>query len=331
MVNTELVLGISHCSFLKCREKVLISKKLDNLQALTVLSIEDISFLVGRAIRYSFWQPDLLRKLVDQDIELMNRYGISCVPVMSCDFPPQLREIPDIPFSLFWRGVFPSPEKPMVAVVGTRHPSGSGAMTALQFGRELSEARIPLVSGLANGIDAFAHKGVSETRGVSVAVLACGPDRIYPRSNVRLAGKLLEHGGCIISEYPPGELPLKYRFPQRNRIISGLSRSVVVVEAPEKSGALITADFALEQGRDLFVCEQMLKSRISRGTRNLQIQGAQAIRSVNDIVRSWGGVPVVPDSGIQTSAKEVTGVSGVGRQLALEFQKEFPRFMSLGN
>lgn len=120
-----------------------------------------------------------------------------------------------------------------------------------------------------------------------MAVLACGPEMIYPRSNKKLAANILESGGCILSEYAPGTEPLSYRFPERNRIISGLSRSVLIVEAPKKSGALITADFALEQGRDVYVCSLLLNSLQNEGSKALYEQGAFAIKSMDDILHDW--------------------------------------------
>jgi DNA processing protein len=187
---------------------------------------------------------------------------------------------------------------------------------------------------LARGIDAFAHRGCVEALGKSVAVLACGLDRIYPRSNATLAGRLLESGGCVIGEYPPGEEPLKFRFPERNRIIAGLARSVVVIEAPEKSGALITADFALEQGKDLFVFSGTLDSPRGAGTKRLAFDGAPAVSSAREVLASWAypaqlrgtGNGVNADSPPKDQYARGTpvrqGPEGIGRQLALEFENE---------
>jgi len=158
-----------------------------------------------------------------------------------------------------------------------------------------------------------------------VAVLACGVDTVYPRSNACLAARMVDAGGCLLSEYPPGESPLKYRFPGRNRIISGLARSVLVVEAPEKSGALITADFALEQGRDLFVCADTLGSPRGGGTRHLCEQGAPAVTSAADILVTWGIAAESPERDRPVERPLESGLSqstSVGRQLAFDFRKE---------
>lgn len=325
MDKTELLTGLARCSFLTCREKSILVKNLDNLESLTVLSIEDISRMVGRNVRSGCEFPDDLAGLARRDADIMDKFGIRFVTFLSPDFPPLLREIPDPPFALYWRGTLPDPERPLIGIVGTRSPSGDGAIAAERIAREFGQAGIGVVSGLARGIDAFAHRGNVEAGGASVAVLACGVDRIYPRSNVRIASHIVESGGCILSEYAPGDMPLKYHFPQRNRLISGLSRAVLVVEAPEKSGALITADFALEQGRDLFVCEVALSSVRGKGTAALHGEGAPAINTASDILDTWGFMRLEkytceePDFRIDAA---LSRSMQAGRQLAFDFRKE---------
>lgn len=287
MDKTRLALALAHCPFLRCREKERLFNKLDNSESLTVLSIEDISRFLERPVRTSAWNPRGLEKNLDTGLQLMERYRINMVTVLSPEYPPVLRELHEPPFTVFWRGVLPDPECPAVAIVGTRMPSGNGALCAERLGREFAELGIPVVSGLARGIDAFAHRGTVSGSGQAVAVLACGLERIYPKCNSVLAGKIIE-SGCIIGEYPPGTEPRTFHFPQRNRIISGLARSVIIVESPEKSGALITGDFALEQGRDLFVARETLGSRRGKGSYSLYEQGAQAIVSATDVLDSWG-------------------------------------------
>jgi len=286
MGNLELLLGLTRCA-LPLTQKLALLKKLDNLQGLTVLSIKDISDLTGKSPKRLRWRPENLECRVSRDLEIMERYAIGVVSFNSALYPPLLRELHDPPFSLFFRGTLPDPEKPLAGMVGTRSPSGDGALAAARIGGEFAESGIGVVSGLARGIDAFAHRGNVDAGARSVAVLACGVERLYPRSNARLAGLMLERGGCVLSEYPPEEEPLKYRFPQRNRLISGLSRSLLVVEAPERSGALITADFALEQGRDVFVFSGTLLSKRGSGTASLRDQGAEAVNSAYEILSHW--------------------------------------------
>jgi DNA processing protein len=175
----------------------------------------------------------------------------------------------------------------MAAVVGTRRPSSQGAKRAFDIGLELGKAGIPVVSGLALGIDSMAHRGNIEAGSPTVAVLGSSPDMVYPASNRFLAKRILETGGVILSEYPPGTGPRKWNFPERNRIISALARGTIIVEAPEKSGALITAKFALEQDRDLWVDKAGISSKWSCGTANLEKDGALIFSSVKDILAEW--------------------------------------------
>lgn len=326
MAKNDLILGLARCQFLSCREKEFLAKKLDNLESLTVLSIEDICVMVGRNIRTRDWKRDLLKELVDRDLSVMRSFGIRFVPIMSDEYPPLLRETHEPPFALFWRGTLPDPETPLVALVGTRAPSGTGSLAAARLGKEFAKGGVPVVSGLARGIDAFAHRGNLDGGGKTVAVLACGVERIYPRSNACLASRLIDSGGCILSEYSPGEAPLQYRFPQRNRIIAGLARATIVVEAPEKSGALITADFALDEGRDLFVCRETLDSPRGAGIRRLCEDGAPAIAGADDVLVSWGRA--IASNGSVKCTRETppdgyrSYAATVGKQLAFEFRKE---------
>ncbi len=287
MANNELVLALSNMSFLSAREREILFEKLDNIEALTVLSIEDISLIVRRSVKTGLWRADTVRVRVEEQLRMLERYRIGMVSVFSSDYPPLLRELHDPPFAVFWRGALPDPERPMVAMVGTRSPTGNGAIASERLGREFAELGVPVVSGLARGVDAFAHRGNLDGGAPSVAVLACGLERIYPKCNSLLAGRMIDSGGCVIGEYPPGDEPLPFRFPQRNRIISGLSRSVVVVEAPARSGALITADFALEQGRDLYVVEATAGSARGGGTDRLREDGALSIRNACEVVSDW--------------------------------------------
>ena len=288
MAPFEILVVLTDFPGLTEAEKLFLSEKLDNIEDLAVLSsIEGLVSLTGRIPKKQPPERHVLEALIEARIKGMERSGIRFVHFYSDDYPPLLREIYDPPSGLFYRGRLPETGKPLVSVVGTRSPSGDGVSAAFSLSEDLGRHGVSVVSGLAFGIDAFAHRGNISGGGFSVAVLACGVDILYPRGNSCLAGKILESGGCILSEYPPGVPPLKYRFPRRNRIISGIARSVIVVEAPEKSGALITADFALDQGRDMFVYAGTLDSRRNFGGRNLHAQGAPAVSSAFDIFSAW--------------------------------------------
>jgi len=207
----------------------------------------------------------------------------------SADYPALLDAIHDPPKRLYLRGDG-SPRLlscPVVAIVGTRSCSPYGAQVARRLGRELAAAGAVVVSGLARGIDAEAHRGALEGEGATVAVLGCGIDRDYPRAHSALAQRIAA-GGLLISEYEPGTEPAPWRFPARNRIIAGLARVTIIVEARARSGALITADFALEEGREVFAVPGEITSALSRGTNELLRLGAAPLVEPEDVIDALG-------------------------------------------
>jgi DNA processing protein len=206
-------------------------------------------------------------------------------------FPGRLAAIHDPPAGLFVRGraALGLLSRTMVAVVGARACSPYGAAVAFARGRELAAAGVVVVSGLARGVDAAAHRGALE-EGETVAVLGCGVDRDYPRAHASLAAAIAERG-LILSEYAPGVEPAPWRFPARNRIVAGLAAATVVVEARERSGALITADFALDEGREVLAVPGEITSGLSHGTNRLLQNGAQLVTSAEDILAAVGVEP----------------------------------------
>jgi DNA processing protein len=204
-------------------------------------------------------------------------------------FPPLLRAIFDPPKRLYVRGGAGNDvlERPAVAIVGARACSPYGAQVARRLGRELARAGLVVVSGLARGIDGEAHRGVLEAGGPTVGVLGCGIDRDYPAAHAELARKI-RVGGLVVSEYEPGVEPAPWRFPARNRVIAGLCAATVVVEARERSGALITADFALEEGRDVLAVPGEITSTLSAGTNALLRLGAVPCTSAEDVLELFG-------------------------------------------
>jgi len=255
----DLVVALSRMSFLSCGQKIVLLNNLDNLSKVALLSIEELKKLSGKNLDKTQWNPDLLLKQVEKDLSLMEQYKIDIVSVLDEDFPPLLKEIKPVPFALYFRGNIGCLKKPCVGVVGTRHPDTEGMKAAFDFSEAVAERGGTVVSGLALGIDAAAHKGALAVEseqgeiGSTVAFLGSGVDVLYPAGNKALAGRIFRSGGCVLSEYPLGTPALAYHFPERNRLISGVSSSVMVIEALEKSGSLITADFALEQNRDVFI------------------------------------------------------------------------------
>ncbi|HET9114672.1 MAG TPA: DNA-processing protein DprA [Gaiellaceae bacterium] len=213
------------------------------------------------------------------------------------EFPRLLRAIHDPPAGLFLRGEA-APEllsRPAVAVVGARASSGYGSSVARSLGRELAAAGLVVVSGLARGIDAEAHRGALEAEGTTVAVLGCGIDRDYPAAHAELARRVAATG-LIVSEYAPGFEPAPWRFPARNRIVAGLCAATVVVEARERSGALITADLALEEGREVFAVPGEITSSLSAGTNALLKLGAAPLTAGADVLASFGLEPTPPQA-----------------------------------
>jgi DNA processing protein len=207
-------------------------------------------------------------------------------------FPAALHAIFDPPPGLFLRGAAPLDllDRPAVAVVGARACSAYGSHVARTFGRELAAAGLVVVSGMARGVDGEAHRGALDAGGATVAVLGCGIDRDYPAAHAELARRICRDG-LVVSEYAPGVEPAPWRFPARNRVVAGLAQATVVVEARERSGALITADLALEEGREVFAVPGEITSALSAGTNALLRLGATAATSPADVLEAFGLVP----------------------------------------
>jgi DNA processing protein len=281
------LLTLNRVTFLKPVERLLLAELCGSVSELTRLSHPGLEQILGRAVRVQGWSWGTYLKEAEQDQKNLTKGRINSIFYSDAAYPPQLREIYDPPIVLFYRGRFPDNTAPLAAVVGTRHPSGAAREAAYGMGFELAELGIGTVSGLALGIDAEAHRGALDAGGVTLAVLGNGVDTIFPRTNGELGLRILRQGGLLVSEYSPGTAPKPYHFPARNRIISGLCRSVVVVQAPERSGALITADYALEQGRDLAVHAAGLNGIVGRGSCALFESGAQLVQTAEDILSGW--------------------------------------------
>ncbi len=203
------------------------------------------------------------------------------------EYPALLAELDGAPSALYAIGA--PPAGPCFSIVGTRRATPEGKNIARRFARELARAGFAIVSGLAFGVDAAAHEGALEAEsGATVAVLACGLDGVYPREHARLAERMLARGGALISEYEPGTPPYARNFLDRNRIVSGLSRGVLIVEAPAKSGALVTARHAAEQGRDVFVVPGPAAHQNYEGSHALIRQGAELVTKPEEILASYG-------------------------------------------
>ncbi|MBA7686016.1 hypothetical protein ES703_94448 [subsurface metagenome] len=220
---------------------------------------------------------------LDAEMESLKRYKVKVLTCGSATYPQRLKEIYDYPPVLYVRGN-PLPEdETCLAVVGTRRATVYGRQVTEEIVSDLARNKVTIVSGLAKGIDSIAHRAALEAGGRTIAVFACGLDIVYPAENANLAREIMEHG-ALISEYPLGVRPKADNFPRRNRIMSGLSLGVLVVEAGESSGALITANQALEQNRDVFAVPGSILSPASRGTNHLIQEGAKLVRNHVDIL-----------------------------------------------
>ena len=235
---------------------------------------------------------------VGRDRDVLDRIGAGIVPIGTERYPARLAAVASPPPVLYCRGDPEVVGRPQLAVVGARAATRGGRERARAFARTLAECGLVVTSGLARGIDAAAHRGALDAGAASVAVLATGPDRIYPRSNAGLAGELLE-AGAVITERAPGTPPLPENFPRRNRLISGLCLGVLVVEASLRSGSLITARLAADEGREVFAIPGSVDSPLSRGCHALIRDGAKLVESVADVIEEFahpGGLqgPPIP-------------------------------------
>ncbi|MBN1698355.1 MAG: DNA-processing protein DprA [Spirochaetales bacterium] len=289
VLNSDIYLfALQNAASLKTREKLLLLELFPCIKDIFSLSASELSGLLGRRINAAKWNPDGVLSGAERGWKAIESSRTAFVGYFQPGYPPQLREIYDPPLILFYRGRIPEWHTPFLAIVGTRQPSGESRNAAYRLGMEASLAGIGVVSGLARGIDREAHEGSCEGSGQSIAVLGNGIDTVYPCTSRKTASRILGNGGVIFSEYPPGVPPLPYNFPARNRIISGLSRAVVIIQAPRRSGALITADYALEQGRELYVHPSGLAGAQSEGTKSLYDEGAPLCASARILLREWG-------------------------------------------
>lgn len=219
----------------------------------------------------------------DEELEKNGKYNISIITCESIEYPAILKEIPDYPVIIYVRGELKDVDSTSIAVVGTRRSTAYGRQVTEELVINLVSNNITIISGLAKGIDSIAHKAAIEAKGRTIAVFACGLDVVYPPENIKLARDIIE-SGALISEFPIGTKPKAEYFPRRNRILSGLSRGVVVVESGDSGGALITANFALEQNREVFAVPGNVFSPMSKGTNKLIQEGAKLVRNHLDIL-----------------------------------------------
>lgn len=299
----DIIIWLSHIEGISNRDIGRLIDYFCNIEELWTAKEEHIrKVLVNRSIiankiienRNHQYILKMYKKLEDNNILALTIYDPA--------YPAKLKDIYDPPYTLFVKGDKIDFEMPLISIVGARKATPYGKWAAHQFARELTKWGIGIVSGLALGVDACGHKGALDGKGYTIGVLGCGLDQYYPASNRNLMDKILQEG-CIVSEYSLGTPPLKYHFPARNRIVSGLSDGVVVIEASEKSGALITVDFALDQGKDVYALPGNINNSQSKGTNKLIRDGAKVLLEVDDIIDNLKYKYPIDRPDIKTSTK----------------------------
>lgn len=272
---------------LGCRRKLKLLKIYKNPETIYKLSKEELLEVegIGEDIANNIIISKN-KKLLDYHIKYMMKNNIGIISIQDKEYPQILKGIYDPPISLYIRGNKNILNNRSIGIVGCRECTEYGRSAAKYFSYNLSKQKINIVSGLAKGIDSYSHIGCLAANGKTIAVVGNGLDIIYPKENLEIANKIIQNRGAIISEYPCGTKPDKMNFPARNRIISGISSGIIVVEAKEKSGTLITVDFALEQGRDVFVVPGNINSINSVGTNDLIKQGARMVVTYEDVLNN---------------------------------------------
>ena len=251
--------------------------------------------------------PEAVSEQVEKTQKWLEEPGNSILTLSDADYPKLLLEIPDPPLMLYVKGRKELLSLPSVAIVGSRNATAQGRVDAQEFASSLSASGLTIVSGLALGIDAAAHRGGLQGKGSTIAVVGTGADIVYPSRNRELAHEIAEKG-CIISEFPLGTGPLASNFPRRNRVISGLSGGILVVEAAARSGSLITAKTAIDQGRDVFAIPGSIHSPLSRGCHELIRQGAKLVETSQDVLeelKHYNGVHASSGAEIQAESSSL--------------------------
>lgn len=265
------------------RKQILLNKyktpeRIYNLKKEEILKIKGFSETLAECIIDKENKENLKRQI--DDIQEQN---IKIITIKEKEYPQLLRTIYDYPVSIYVKGNEKILNGPTIGIVGCRQSTAYGEKVAQYFAYNLSKRSINIISGLAKGIDSQSHIGAIKAKGITIGVIGSGLDIVYPKENQYLYDKIIRENGAIVSEYPLGVKPEKMNFPARNRIISGMSKGILVVEAKKKSGTLITVDFALEQGRDVYVVPGNIDEMNSVGTNDLIKQGAQMVTSHKDI------------------------------------------------
>lgn len=280
MENKEYWIWLSKVK-ISPRSKFKLIQKYKMPSKLWDLSEEELAYDLKKSEEAEMLKQEY-RSNLRKELDYIKKYKIKIIDINNEYYPINLKYLYDAPVVLYAIGNIELLKKQSIAIVGTRKYTDYGRKVAKQISSDIVKHDVCVISGLAKGIDSYAHIGAN---GNTIAVLGTGVDIIYPKENVSLAKEILNKGGLIISEYPIGTEPEKINFPSRNRIISGISDSVIVVEATERSGSLITAEFTLEQGKDVYAVPGNITSASSVGTNNLIKEGAIPFTGIEDILQ----------------------------------------------
>ncbi|HEX9078621.1 MAG TPA: DNA-processing protein DprA [Desulfuromonadaceae bacterium] len=281
-IGLKAVPGVGNVTFRRLLERFDSPRAALSASPAELSAVKGVTPAVVSAVRDGGWQ-----RFAEEECRRLRSSGARLLLFTSADYPKSLFQIPDPPPFLYLRGQLRSREA-AVAVVGSRRGTSYGLLTTGRLAEELARHGVAVVSGLARGVDTAAHKGALQGGGRTVGVLGCGIDKVYPPENRMLFDEMAEKG-ALVSEFPLGTLPLAENFPRRNRIISGLSQGVLVVEAAENSGSLITAQYALEHGRDVFAVPGNITYASCKGSNRLIKQGAKLVDCVEDILEELTG------------------------------------------
>lgn len=296
-IALKSVPGIGNITFRRLLERFDTPEAALSARPAELASVKGITAAVLEGIGAGTW-----RRAAEEEQLRLAASRARLITFTSAEYPKSLFEIPDPPPFLYVRGELKSQET-CVAIVGSRRATSYGLTATVRLAEALASHNVAVVSGMARGVDTAAHKGALAAGGRTIGVLGCGVDKVYPPENSKLFKDVGEKG-CLVSEFPLGTLPLAENFPRRNRIISGLSRGVLVVEAAENSGSLITAHYALEHGRDVFAVPGNITFPSCRGSNRLIKQGAKLVDCVEDILEELPGYPAVTAAGEQGTTPE---------------------------
>lgn len=275
-------------SGLSDRKKILLRAHMKSAEAVYYIEETDLQGMkfLNEQERNTIMQAG--RETPEEKYEILRKKRIQVITYFEKDYPKRLLEIPDPPYALYYKGNLPQEPLFSAAIVGARNCTPYGEKYAYEFAEQMARCQIQIISGLAKGIDGAGQRGALTGKGQTFAVLGCGVDICYPREHIGLYSDILVAGGGILSEFPPGTEPRPYHFPRRNRVISGLSDVVLVMEARKKSGSLITADLALEQGKDVYALPGPVDSALSEGCNRLIRQGAGILLSPKEFLEDLG-------------------------------------------